>query len=177
MDAFGLPVREDVEAVNLRTYVMSPYGDRGVYFLSLDLTDRLGAETARRLFRLPYYAADVDRSVEDGQTVLRARRRDDATASFAVSYEPSGPTQTASPDTLASFLTERYRYYTEGPLGTHLVGNVGHDPWALQSAAASVADPSLLETVGLGDPDERPLAHYSDGTTMRIGPPKPLAVE
>lgn len=174
-DAFGVPLREDVLGVNLRTYVTSPGGDRGVYVCSLDATDELAVETARRFLDLPYYYADVDlRTHSDGRTV-RATRRDDARPVFELSYSESGPTQTASPDTLASFLTERYRYFTEGPLGTRLVGSVGHEPWPLQSANASITEDELLATVGLEDPEDRPLAHYSAGRKLRIGPPRPLS--
>ncbi len=176
-DAFGVPVREDVEAVNLRTYVRSPSGNRGVYFCSLDATDRPAVEAARRLFRLPYYYADVDRTVDGDRTSVRATRRDGTRATLAVAFEPSGHVQSAGPDTLASFLTERYRYFTAGPFGTRLVGSVGHDPWQLQSATASVTEDSLLGTVDLDGAEERPLVHYSSGARMRIGAPKPLAMD
>lgn len=176
-DAFGVPVRENLRAVTLRTYVRSPAGDRGVYFLSLDVSDPLAADVARRLFGLPYYDAAIEHSTEGDRTSLRARRRDDANSSIAVTYEPSGPVRSASPDTLASFLAERYRYFVDGPFGTRLVGSVGHDPWSLQSATATVTNDGLLASVGLDDPDARPLAHYSDGTEMRIGPPAPLSLD
>lgn len=176
-DVFGVPVREGIRAVNLRTYVESPDGNRGVYFLSLDVTDRLAAETARRLFRLPYYAADIDRSSDGEETTIRSARLDDSGATLDVTYEPTGATQAASPDTLASFLAERYRYFTEGPLGTRLVGSVGHEPWGLQSAKASVTDATLVAAVAGREPGDQPLAHYSDGTSMTIGPPRPLSME
>ena len=176
-DLFGVPVREGVLAVNLRTYVESPDGNRGVYFLSLDVTDRLAAETARRLFRLPYYAADIDRSSEGEETTVRSARLDDSREALDVTYEPTGATQAASPDTLASFLVERYRYFTEGPLGTRLVGNVGHDTWSLQSAKVTVRNDSLVTAVTGRAVTEQPLAHYSDGTSMTIEPPRPLSVE
>ena len=176
LDVLGVPVREAVEAVALRTYVRSASGDRGVYFCSVDATDRPAAETARRLLRSPHFHAEIDRTTDGDRTSVRATRRDGANAAFAVSYEPSGHVQPAGPDTLASFLAERYRYFTEGPFGTRLVGSVGHDPWQLQSATASVTRDSLLETVGLHATDERPLVHYSDGVSMRIGAPRPLAL-
>lgn len=175
-DAFGLPVREDVLAVNLRTYVRGPGGDRGVYFCSLDATDRPAVDTARRLFRLPYYFAEVEWTRNDARTTVRIVRRDGSGSTLAIACEASGPAQSASPDTLPSFLAERYRYFTEGPLGTRLVGSVGHEPWALQSATATLTEDGLLETVGLDDPDPRPLAHYSAGTTMRIGVPGPVSM-
>lgn len=174
-DVFGLPVRENVSAVTVRTYVRSPTGDRGVYFLSVDLTDRPAAEAARRLLRLPFDAADVERSPDGEKTRVRTARREDPGATLDVTYEPTGSTQTASPDTLASFLVERYRYYTEGPLGTRLVGSVGHDAWQLQSARVSVRDATLVPGIASERSERQPLAHFSDGTAMRIGPPVPLS--
>ena len=175
-DVFGLPVREDVLAVNLRTYVRGPSGDRGVYFCSLDATDRPAVEAVRRLFRLPAYFATIDLTRNDARTTVRVARRERSDSTLAITCEASGPNQTTSPDTIPSFLAERYRYFTEGPFGTRLVGSVGHAPWTLQSAVATVTEDSLLQTVGLDDPDPDPLAHYSTGTTMRIDVPRPISM-
>lgn len=174
-DAFGLPVREDLGALNVRTYVRAPSGDRGVYFLSVDATDAPAVEAARRLFRLPYHRATVERTSEGGRTRVRVTRRGGERGTLDVTYDSSGPTQRASPDTLASFLAERYRYFTEGPLGTRLVGSVGHEPWELRSARATASETGLLAPVGLADADPEPLAHVSSGARLRIGPPKPVA--
>lgn len=175
LDVFGLPVRERERSVAVRTYVRSPEGDRGVCFLSVDVTDRSVANTARRLFRFSSHEVAVDRSTEDGATSIRATRRDGPAAAFGLTYEPTGATQTASPDTLASFLAERYRYFTEGPLGTPLSGSVGHEPWRLQSAKATVNERSLVEGASRTELDDRPLAHYSDGVRMQFEPPTPVA--
>ncbi|WP_226021416.1 YqjF family protein [Halomicrobium salinisoli] len=172
-DAFGLPVREGLEAVNLRTYVRGPSGDRGVYFRSLDATDRLAVGTARRLFRLPYHRARIDRSESGGKTTVLARRCDGSGAGVTATFSPEGDPDPPEPDTLHSFLTERYRYFTEGPLGTRLVGSVGHEPWPLQPVDATVEVDGLLSAEGI-ETDGDPLYHYSPGVRIRIGPPGPV---
>lgn len=182
-DVFGLPVREGVEAIAVRTYVRSPGGDRGVYFISVDVTDQLAATAARRLFRLPYRAAAIERSATTDETTgttrttVRVTGRDRHNSAFAMTYEPTGPAQVASPDTLPSFLCERYRYFTEGPFGTPLGGNVGHDPWSLQSAVATVTETERLEDVGIVAPESEPLAHASESAHLQFEPPTPLAIQ
>jgi uncharacterized protein YqjF (DUF2071 family) len=175
-DAFGVPVREDLEGINLRTYVRTPAGDRAVFFLSLDITDRLAADTARTLFRLPYHHADVRRRLQGGRTEVVAKRGDGSGARLSLTFEPVGePTRTA-PDTLPSFLIDRERYVTTGPLGTRLVGAVGHDPWTVQPADATVAERALLSAAGIDAEavDGEPIAHYSPGVEMGIGALEPL---
>lgn len=176
LDVFGVPIRDGVLALNLRTYVRSPSGDRGVYFLSLDATDRVAVETARRLFRLPYHDARIEREGDGAETAVRVVRDDERRSTLSVTYEPEGPARVPPPDTLPSFLVERYRYFATGPLGTRLVGNVGHEPWTLRSASATVTDRSLLAAVGLDDGRTDPLAQWSSGTEMRVGPPVPVAM-
>lgn len=175
-DVGGLPVREDVHAVILRTYVRSAGGDRGIYFLAIDADDRPAVETARRLFGLPTHVGRIDQSTDGDRRTVRATRQDEPGATLDVSYEPSGPTRSAAPDTLASFLIERYRYFTDGPLGTRLVGSVGHEPWSLRSANATVSDHGLVATVGLPRNLDQPLAHYNRRSTMQFSPPKPLTL-
>lgn len=173
-DVFGLPARQDVEGVNLRTYVRTAAGDRGVFFLSLDISDRLAAETASSLFRLPYHYANVRRRREGDRTEVVARRRNDTEARLTITFEPTGEARTTGPDTLASFLVERDRYFTTGPLGTQLVGSVGHPPWKLQPAEVTVTENSLLSAAGIEAADGEALVHYSPGIEMGIGRLEPL---
>jgi uncharacterized protein YqjF (DUF2071 family) len=173
-DLFGLPVREGVEAVNLRTYVRTADGDRGVYFLSLDVADRLASETARTVFRLPYYHASIRRRRQGDRTEVVARRRTGVEARLTVTFELNGEPTTAAPDTLASFLVERERYFTTGPLGAHLVGSVGHPPWSIQTATATVAENTLLSAADIDRVEGDPLVHYSPGVDMGIGALQPF---
>lgn len=173
-DALGVPVREDLQGINLRTYVRTPAGDRAVSFLSLDVTDRLAADTARTLFRLPYHYADVRRRHQGDRTEVVAKRRDGSGARLSLTIEPTGSPTTTAPDTLPSFLIDRERYVTTGPLGTRLVGAVGHEPWTVQPADATLAETTLLSAAGIDAVDGDPIAHYSPGIEMGIGALEPL---
>jgi len=173
-DVFGVPVREAVEGVNLRTYVTTPSGERAVSFLSLDVTDRLAADAARRLFRLPYHEADVRRRREGDRTEVVSRRREDSDVRLAVTFEPVGEPAPTAPDTLASFLVERDRYVTTGPFGRRLVGSVGHPPWSVQPADVTVTERTLLDAAGVDEVEGSPLVHHSPGLEMTIGSLEPL---
>ncbi|NHN42748.1 DUF2071 domain-containing protein [Halorubellus sp. JP-L1] len=173
-DAFGVPLRENVETVALRTYVTTPDGQRAIHFLSADVNDRVAADAARTLFRVPTSHAHVDRRTRGDRTEVDARRRDGSGANLAVAFEPAGNPATTAPDTLASFLVDRERYVATGPLGTRLVGSVGHPPWTVQPADATVTDRTLLDAVGLDAPDEQSLVHYSPGLEMTLDAPRPL---
>jgi len=173
-DAFGVPLREDVEAVVLRTYVTTPSGQRAICFLSVDVSDRIAADAARTLFRVPASHADVDRRTRGGRTEVAARRRDGSGAGLTVAFEAVGEPSTTAPDTLASFLVERERYVATGPLGTRFVGSVGHPPWTVQPADATATDQTVLDAAGLDAREEPSLAHYSPGLEMTIGAPELL---
>lgn len=168
-DAFGVPIREDLGSVNLRTYVTTPSMDRAVCFLSLDVSDKIAADAMRRLFRLPAHHAEMRRRrTEDGVTVV-ARRRDGSGTRLRATFDPVGEPTPTAPDTLASFLVDRDRYVTTGPLGRRLVGSVGHPPWPLQPADGTIAEQTLLHAAGIGTVDETPLVHYSPGLEMTVG--------
>lgn len=168
-DAFGIPVTRDVEAVVLRTYVTTPAGQRAIHFLSLSVNDRLVADAMRNLFRLPAHHASIRRREGGDRTEVVCRRRGDDRGRLAVTFTPAGePAQTA-PDTLSSFLVERERYVATGPLGSRLVGSVGHPPWPVQPADATVAERSLLDAAGIDPAGDPSLVHYSPGVEMAIG--------
>lgn len=173
ISAFGIDLARPAEAMTVRTYVRGPDGQRGLYFFAVIPEDRIGA-AATPVLSLPVrqgrptrYAPDSEgrsgRTVEmDGQRILDVRYEADAE-----------DTTTTPPDSLASFLVERYRYFTDGPLGGRLVGSVGHDPWRLAPVDATVTGP-LPSALGLPDPIGEPLCHYSPGAELSVGPPRPL---
>lgn len=168
-DAFGVPLREDLQSVNLRTYVTTPSMDRAVCFLSIDVSDRVAADAMRSLFRLPAHHAELRRRpTEDGIDVV-ARRRDGSGTRLEATFDPVGEPTPTAPDTLASFLVDRDRYVTTGPLGRRLVGSVGHPPWPLQPADGTIREQTLLDAAGVDAVEAAPLVHYSPGLEMTVG--------
>ncbi|RLM59189.1 DUF2071 domain-containing protein [Halobellus sp. Atlit-31R] len=160
----GVPLGLSFPELNLRTYVTRSDGDgHSVYFFSLDADDRLGVFVARSLFQLPYFSAEM-RVRRDGDAVtLRSRRtHDDArTAHFEATYRPTGERFTPEAGTLEHFLTENYRFYTEGQRLYY--GDIAHPPWPLTEGTLDVRTNTLFEADGFERPDGDPLVHYSPG--------------
>src|SRR5437667_5335244 len=77
--------------MNVRTYVWTP-GRSGVWFFSLDATNRLAVRAARAWYGLPYYNARITVQLEPGTVHYRSIRVDkrSAGAEFHASYKPTG---------------------------------------------------------------------------------------
>jgi uncharacterized protein YqjF (DUF2071 family) len=168
-DAFGVPVREGLQSVNVRTYVTTPSMDRAVCFLSIDVNDRVAAGAMRRLFQLPTHPAELRRRRTDDGIEVVARRRNGTGARLRATFDPVGEPTPTAPATLASFLVDRDRYVTTGPLGRRLVGSVGHPPWPLQPADGTIQEQTLLDAAGVDTVEAPPLVHYSPGLEMTVG--------
>lgn len=172
--SFGVDLTRPAEAVNVRTYVRGPDGQRGVRFLAVFTDDPLAATFSKPALRLPYREGRLDRRDDDGEYRTRRTLDVDGRRVLDVRYTPGdGETTTAPPDSVAAFLVERHRYFTTDGFGTRLVGSVGHDPWPLGSVDADVSG-SLLSALGLPNPAGPPLVHYSPGTELGLSPPRPL---
>ncbi|MDX6562183.1 MAG: uncharacterized protein QOD65_1997 [Gaiellales bacterium] len=147
--------------INVRTYATIE-GRPGIYFFSLDTTNRPAVATARRVYRLPYFRArmkvepagdriryDSDRSSADGPA-----------AAAAIEYGPTGPCRTAVPGTFEHWAAERYCLYTLDDDGRVLRGDIHHPPWPLQPASATFARNSMADQVGIAL-DGDPVLHYA----------------
>jgi len=164
----GLPaaVGVDLPELNLRTYVEKD-GERGVYFFSLDAQGVASVLGARTFHNLPYYYARISLSeTADGEGVAFESRRHhpgDRPAHYVARYGPDGEQLPADPGSLAAFLTERYRFYTQGRDGTVRYTEVDHPQWTLYPAWADVTHNTLLEAEGFATPDAEPTLYYSPG--------------
>src|SRR6266540_3569820 len=94
--------------LNVRTYVTRD-GKPGIWFFSLDASSQLAVEAARRLYRLPYYHANISLR-RRGRRIVYDCSRDDGKA-FSTTYEPAGAVFQAQPGSLEHFLVERYCLY------------------------------------------------------------------
>lgn len=167
----GAPIGLSFPELNLRTYVSHDDGD-GVYFFSLDAADPLGVAVARALFRLPYYRASMDVARERDRVTLTSHRthRGAPSAHFDATYGPVDEPAPSDPGSLASFLVENYRFYTEGR-GRLYYGDIAHDPWPLAKADCDLRTNTLFEANGFEEPGGEPVVHYSpavDVTADRI---------
>lgn len=165
----GVPggVGFELPELNLRTYVTCD-GEPGIYFFSLDAEGLLGVLGARLFHHLPYYAADIDMSAADGEIVFESDRRHPGAfpARFSGTYEPVGEAFVPDPDSLAAFLTERYRYYTTGRDGAIRYADIDHEPWALREVAVGIETNTLFEANGFEPPAGSPICYYSHGVDI-----------
>ncbi len=165
----GLPkwVGVRVPELNVRTYVTCD-GEPGVYFFSLDAGSALAVLGARATHFLPYYYAHSRLRVDDGRVTFESRRRQpgDRPARYAASYRPAGDPFEADPGSLAAFLAERRRLYTQSPSGAVRYTDVTHPRWPLYRAEVSVEANGLFEANGFAHPDADPTLYYSPGVDV-----------
>ena len=169
----GLPkaVGVALPELNLRTYVTCG-GEPGVYFFSLDAQGVASVLGARLLHHLPYYYARIDHGVDGGRVRFESRRRHPGArpAGYAVEYGPTGDPFEADPGSLAEFLTERRRLYTQGTDGAVRHTDVEHDRWTLYPATASAGENTLFTADGFDHPGGEPVCYYSPGVDVVTGP-------
>jgi uncharacterized protein len=158
-----LPFASSFRELNVRTYVTRDERP-GIWFFSLDASSQLAVEAARRLYRLPYFRAEISVRRRGGE-ILYDCSRDDGKA-FSASYGPDGEPFSAEAGTLEHFLTERYCLYAEHEEQLYRA-DIHHRPWPLQQARARV---DLNTMPPLKVPEEDPVMHYSARQDVVIWP-------
>jgi uncharacterized protein YqjF (DUF2071 family) len=147
--------------INVRTYTTID-GRPGIYFFSLDTTNRPAVAAARRVYRLPYFRARM-RVEEIGERIRYETERasgDGPAAAAALEYGPTGPVSLPVPGTFEHWAAERYCLYTLDDDGRVLRGDIHHPPWPLQPAAATFSRNSMGDQVGLAL-DGDPVVHFA----------------
>jgi uncharacterized protein YqjF (DUF2071 family) len=153
-----LPLLSMFPELNVRTYVVRD-GLPGVWFFSLDADHRPAVLTARALFHLPYFKAEM-RVEQHGEAVrYRSRRQEGSPAEFQAEYRPTGPVFHSRAGSLEHWLTERYYLYATDRHGAMYRGAVHHGPWPLQPASAAITVNTVAGAIAL--PGTAPLLHYA----------------
>jgi uncharacterized protein YqjF (DUF2071 family) len=143
--------------INVRTYVT--HDDRpGIWFMSLDTSNWLAVQAARRAYRLPYHLARQSVRRRDGWIEFASQRSD---AQFAGRYRPTGSAHRAEPGTFEHFMAERYCLYTLNEREELLRGDIHHKPWPLQKAEADIRENSMARPYGI-ELTEEPRVHYAE---------------
>jgi uncharacterized protein YqjF (DUF2071 family) len=109
-------------------------GQPGVWFITLDTSSPLFVAVGRSLYGLAYRRANMI-VARHGSRIYYASVHADR--SFVASYEPVGPTAPAERGSLEEWLVERYRLFAVRA-GDLVSAEVGHTPWLLQTAAATI---------------------------------------
>lgn len=158
----ALPWFSSFPELNVRTYVRVG-GVPGVYFFSLDATNRVAVVVARALAHLPYHSAAMNLVGQTGWIRYNCRRtsRSGAPAEFVGRYRPIGEAHAPVEGSLEYFLTERYCLFTVDS-GFHACRlDIHHPPWALQDAEAQIDVNTMAEAAGIRLPGIAPLLHFS----------------
>jgi hypothetical protein len=142
--------------INVRTYATID-GRPGIWFFSLDTPNRPAVETARRVYRLPYFHSRIAVDHHGDRVAYRTERisRDGPAAACELEYRATGPVANPEPGSFEHFACERYCLYTLDDRQRVLRGDIHHPPWPLQPAEAAFARNTMGDQVGIqleGDP-------------------------
>jgi uncharacterized protein YqjF (DUF2071 family) len=158
-----LPFASTFRELNVRTYVTRDEKP-GIWFFSLDASSQLAVEAARRLYRLPYFRADISVRQRGAEILYECSRH--SGKAFSATYGAYGDVFNAEPGSLEEFLTERYCLYAEHEGEIHRA-DIHHRPWPLQHATAHI---DLNTMPPLKVPDDDPLLHFSARQDVVIWP-------
>ena len=155
------PIVSSFPELNVRTYSTID-GKAGIWFFSLDTSNRLAVEAARRAYRLPYYPASISDERRGDTIHFRSERTG---AAFDATYRATGEVSRPAAGTLEHFLTERYCLYTLHEGAVHRA-DVHHPLWPLRAAEAEIRENTMSPVTLEGEP----LVHYSERQEVVIWP-------
>lgn len=171
-----LPWVSKFPELNVRTYVIGPDGQPGVWFYSLDADNPLAVTGARWLYHLNYMHADISFLREGGSDCgswihynSQRNHRGEASARLDVEYRPIGPAYQSAKGSLLHWLTSRYTLFSADRQQRIYRGDIVHEPWELRDAQAIVQHNSMTDGIGVTLPDSEPLLHFSYHTKVSAG--------
>jgi uncharacterized protein YqjF (DUF2071 family) len=158
----ALPGLSSFAEINVRTYVTM--GSKpGVWFFSLDAANRPAVWAARWTFHLPYYFARISVQEDRGGIVYQSVRQHGRSpeAQFAATYRPTRPVFQSTRGSIDYWLTERYCLYAADRMGRIFRGDIHHEPWPLQPAAATIRANTMTAPLAIDLPLVTPLVHFA----------------
>jgi uncharacterized protein YqjF (DUF2071 family) len=161
--------------LNVRTYVT--LNDRpGVYFFSLDASNPIAVELARKFFHLPYQNATMECVEQDGWVEYGSTRTDTrgAPAYFRARYRPTDAPFIASIASLEYFLTARYCLYTTDSRGRVLRAEIHHAPWELQRAECETETNTMTQQINIELGNAKPHLLFAKQMHMVTWLPHPV---
>jgi hypothetical protein len=165
-----VPLLQAFPELNVRTYV-TVGGRPGIHFFSLDAGSRFAVESARRIYRVPYFHARMSVAGRGDRVEFASERTqsDGPPASLEIEYEAAGAAFEPAPGSLEHFLTERYCLYTLDERQRVLRGDIHHPPWRIRAARATVGANTMARQIGHELPGE-PLAHLAERQDVLFWP-------
>jgi uncharacterized protein YqjF (DUF2071 family) len=170
-----LPLIHAFPELNVRTYVTIDERP-GIHFFSLDAGSRFAVETARRIYRLPYFHARMAVRGRGDEVDFASERTqsDGPPARLAIHYGAAGSASEPAPGSLEYFLTERYCLYTLNEEQRVLRGDIHHPPWRVRPATARIAANTMARQVGI-DLRGEPLVHLTERQDVVFWTLRPVA--
>ena len=165
-----LPWISTFAETNVRTYVVDSFGNRAVWFLSLDATRLPVVAFARWAIGFPYVwsTMSIERAGDRWTYVTQRRRWPRSPAATTRVVVEAGAV--VAPTALDEFLTARWGTVAEwgGRLRHH---PVDHPPWTLRSATLVELDDTAVTACGLSRPVGEPLVRVAEPLDARFGRP------
>jgi len=151
---------------NVRTYVLGPDGQPGVWFHTLEASSLPAVLAARAWYKLPYRWASMSVNAGPQSVEYRSTRKapfGKGTTDLAIEVGNRRETQD-----LDNFLTARYRLYTFHK-GRVACAQIEHEPWPLQHARVLRLNENLILNSGVPVPTGEPLVHFSRELQVSAG--------
>jgi len=168
-----LPWISNFPETNVRTYVIGPDGQPGVWFFSLDAARLPAVLEARLSYGLPYMWAKMRVARLRNRIRYFSGRLPPESAKIGARIEMQvGETIPLKRQTAFDhYLVARYRLYSS-MFGRLIHANVAHKPYPLAHATVLHLEQTLLAAAGIPEPEGDPVVHFSPGVDVRIGRPK-----
>jgi uncharacterized protein len=160
---------------HLRTYVIDVLGRRGIWMVSVDIDPLLAAVGGRFPFLLPYWWASISIDRGEGSVRCTAIRRVIGGGRLDVDLAIGRRLPRRELSELDDFLTARWMLYAGIPSVLTAI-TTDHPPWVLRRTTVGRLEQTVTRAAGLPDPDAPPIAHFSDGVTARLSPPRRVPV-
>ena len=159
------------EFFNVRTYVR--HGDeRGIFFLSEWIPNRLAVFWGPRLYGLPYRFGELNHSIDSEGRMTREVNCGGKQLRCQATLDVSKPLQTCAAGSEAEFLLEQSTAFTCRDRVLRRF-QIRHEPWLQASVSIAVERRDLLGDFVLGAPCA---AHFSAGVKdVYIGRPERVA--
>lgn len=163
-----LPWISHFPETNIRTYVLGPDGERGIWFFTLE-ADRLAAVIGARLsYGLPYRWASMRVDPAGNTVAYSSHRHPFATGQCRMKI---GIGTAVIANELERFITARFTLYSV--LRRRLMlARVEHEPWPLKSAEILDLVQNIDIHSGIPAAQGTPLVHFSPGVHVRVGRPQ-----
>jgi uncharacterized protein YqjF (DUF2071 family) len=167
----------DFDEVNLRTYVKTADGKKGVWFHSLDSTDIFAVLGARILYGLAYRSAEIKRYLSNQSIFYESTTHGifgKIPAQIDAQLIESVDSSEIAREPLDRFLLERYRFWAKRKSGEQSsFAQIRHRPYDAVRLENANYKGGLFDAFGLPEPQESPaVTHYCKGFSVEASAPQ-----